>query len=125
MVIYTGDISVVQVALAQSPPHPFTALYGEDYWADYCLTLFKRKKKMNNVLKKWDIIRIIRLIGGVSIAVYAVISKDYIFLLLAGLFLIQAILNISCCGSSGCSTNNEKKQVYKEIIKPYKPQNKR
>lgn len=79
---------------------------------------------MNNALKNWDVIRIIRLVAGVGIGVYAISSKDYIFLLLAGMFLLQAILNISCCGSAGCATSNQQKQVYKDVIKPYKADNK-
>lgn len=75
---------------------------------------------MNNLLQNWDMARIIRLVAGVGIGIYAIVSKDYMFLLLAGLFLFQALLNISCCGASGCSTNDiaSQKQVYKEQIKP-------
>lgn len=81
---------------------------------------------MNNLLKNWDMARIIRLVAGVGIGIYAIVSKDYIFLLLAGLFLFQALLNISCCGASGCSTSDtaSQKQVYKEQIKPYNPNQK-
>lgn len=79
---------------------------------------------MNSVFKNWYITRIIRLVAGIGIGIYAITSKDYIFLLLAGIFLFQAILNISCCGAAGCSTENQQKQVYKDIIKPYKPRNK-
>ena len=81
---------------------------------------------MNNLLKNWDVARIIRLVAGVGIGIYAIVSKDYMFLLLAGLFLFQALLNISCCGAGGCSTSNtaSQKQIYKEQIKPYNPNQK-
>lgn len=77
---------------------------------------------MNKILKGWDAARIIRLIAGVGIAVYAITSKDYMFLWLAGLFLFQAVMNISCCGAGGCSTseNTKTKQVYENQIKEYK-----
>lgn len=77
---------------------------------------------MNSLLKGWDVARIIRLVAGIGIAVYAITSKDYMFLLLAGLFLFQAVLNISCCGAGGCTTNDKtnQKQVYKDQIKEYK-----
>ena len=77
---------------------------------------------MNKILKGWDAARIIRLIAGVGIAVYAITSKDYMFLWLAGLFLFQAVMNISCCGAGGCATNDnpKSKQVYEDQIKEYK-----
>ena len=66
--------------------------------------------------------RITRLVAGIASAVYAVTSKEYMFLLLAVFFLFQAVLNISCCGSGGCSSNGEQKpqQLYKNVIEPYK-----
>lgn len=76
---------------------------------------------MNNILKSWDATRIIRLVAGVGIAVYAITSKDYMFLWLTGLFLFQAVLNISCCGAGECSTNDSPKSQQVYDIKEYKP----
>ena len=77
---------------------------------------------MNRILKNWDLARIIRLFLGVLIAIYSISSKDYIFLALAGLLLSQAIMNISCCGSTGCYTDNKyKENIYGDQIKKYKP----
>jgi len=77
---------------------------------------------MSNLFKNWDMMRITRLVAGIASAVYAVTSKEYMFLLLAVFFLFQAVLNISCCGSGGCSSNGEQKpqQLYKNVIEPYK-----
>lgn len=78
--------------------------------------------KMNRILKSWDFVRIIRLLLGVLIAIYSISSKDYILLVLAGFLLFQAIMNISCCGSAGCYTNNKHKgNIYGDQIKKYKP----
>ncbi|MDR1706674.1 hypothetical protein [Dysgonomonas sp.] len=77
---------------------------------------------MNRILKNWDFVRIIRLLLGVLIAIYSISSKDYIFLVLAGFLLFQAIMNISCCGSAGCYTDNKHKEnIYGDQIKKYKP----
>lgn len=76
---------------------------------------------MNSKLKKWDLPRVLRLFAAVGFGAYAILSRDYFFFLFTGLFLIQAIFNISCCGASGCSTNNNQKQVYKDVIESYKP----
>ncbi len=78
---------------------------------------------MNNILKNWDAIRIVKLIAGVGFGIYAITSKEYLFLWLAGLFLLQSLFNISCCGKGGCSSSKTKqtKEVYKGIIKTYKP----
>lgn len=77
---------------------------------------------MNRILKNWDLARIIRLLLGMLIAIYSISSKDYIFLVLAGFLLFQAIINISCCGSAGCYTDTKyKKNIYGDQIKKYKP----
>lgn len=77
---------------------------------------------MNNYLKQWDASRIIRLVAGIGFAVYAFTEHEYLFLIIAGMFLLQAIFNISCCGA-GCSTTEKQKtkRVYEGEIKAYKP----
>jgi hypothetical protein len=75
---------------------------------------------MNRFLTNWGFIRIIRLLAGIGTAIYGVLANDYIFLWIAGLFLIQSLFNLSCCGYNGCSTapSSDVKQVYKDDIKP-------
>lgn len=80
---------------------------------------------MNSILKQWDFLRVIRLAAGVGLGIYAIVSKEYPFLFLSAFFLVQAILNISCCGSNGCSSRQNQGQLYKDIIKPYKPERKK
>ncbi|MBR8705419.1 hypothetical protein [Bacteroides pyogenes] len=77
---------------------------------------------MNNVLRQWNAARIIRLVAGIGLGVYAIASKEYPFLFLAIFFLAQAILNISCCASGACASDSSENQVYKDIIKPYDPE---
>jgi len=78
---------------------------------------------MNTLLKNWGFARIFRLVAGIIAGVYAITSGEYVFLFLAALLLFQAILNLSCCGT-GCSSSgkNAPNQVYKDVIKPYKPE---
>ena len=38
---------------------------------------------MIDFLRKWDIVRLIRLVAGVGFGIYAVVSKEYMFLFLA------------------------------------------
>ncbi len=78
---------------------------------------------MNVLFRNWHMVRIIQLIGGIAMGIYALNSRDYIFLILAIILLIQAIFNISCCGSGACSNNSNQKQVYKDEIIKYKPSN--
>ena len=82
---------------------------------------------MKESLRKWDFGRVFRLLAGLAAIIYALTSKEYVFLLLAALFLLQAIFNISCCcAGGGCSTTKQDhpKQAYKNTLKPYKPEKK-
>lgn len=84
--------------------------------------LILMSNRMKRILKKWDAARIIRLLLGVLIAIYSISTKDYMFLVLGGLLLFQAIMNISCCGSAGSYTDNKyKENIYGDQIKKYKP----
>ena len=80
---------------------------------------------MNNLLKDWNTLRIVRLLSAIALGVYAIAAHETLFLILAGFFLLQALLNISCCGAGECSADSgtTPKNVYKDQIKPYKPDN--
>lgn len=81
---------------------------------------------MNDLSKKWDFVRIVRLLTGLAFAIYAFTAAEYTFLFVAGYFLLQAILNISCCGVSGCSSqqSSSDKRVYDGVIQEYDPKKK-
>lgn len=64
---------------------------------------------MNNNLKNkllggWGIMRLFRLGLGLSAAYFAVSDRDWMLGTLAAILLVQAFLNISCCGPNGCET---------------------
>jgi hypothetical protein len=51
----------------------------------------------------WDFMRIIRLGLGIYIAIQAVETLSIISGVFAAFFLLQAITNTGCCGTSNCS----------------------
>jgi len=77
---------------------------------------------MKNYLKTWDFMRVIRLAIGIFIIVQSVITKDWLFVGAGVLFSLMPILNIGCCGASGCNTpvrksNGKNEEVnYEEIL---------
>ena len=82
---------------------------------------------MDSRFKNWGFARIVRLIGGIGIGIYAIYTFQYIYLMLAAVLLIQAAYNLSCCGASGCSSDSgtyKQNTLYKDQIKNYNPEKK-
>lgn len=76
---------------------------------------------MRKYFQNWDAARFFRLALALGLGVYGIVEKDYFMLPLVLWLLAMVIFNFSCCGSGGCaSTGKNDKQVYKDIIKPYK-----
>lgn len=71
----------------------------------------------------WNIPRIIRLVTGLGLATYSVISKNYMPLFIAAILILQAVFNLSCCVMGNCTTevDNSKQNIYKDQIKEYNP----
>lgn len=59
---------------------------------------------MKNYLRNWDFMRVLRLALGIFIIVQSVITKDWLFVGSGVLFSLMPIMNIGCCGASGCNT---------------------
>ena len=75
---------------------------------------------MNGLLRNWNFMRVFRLLAGLGFGYYAIAYKEYLFLFFAGFMLIQAVLNVSCCGLAGCSQPTKsdlQDEVYKGQIK--------
>lgn len=75
---------------------------------------------MKNYLKSWNFIRALRLALGIFIIVQGVEAKDWLFVALGGLFSLMPLLNIGCCGVSGCDVpvlnNNKSEDIsYEEV----------
>ena len=78
-------------------------------------------KWINRIFCGWNMPRIIRLVLGIALCIFGTTSKENIITLFGALLIFQGILNLSCCGTGGCSLSTDKRQVYKDLIKPYKP----
>ena len=79
---------------------------------------------MKTLVNNWNIVRIIRLALGVAAIAQGVTTNEYILTIAGVLILFMALLNIGCCGASGCSiqpkkneTNNAKEVIYEEVGK--------
>jgi len=59
---------------------------------------------MKEYLKNWDFMRVLRLALGIFIIGQGIVAKDWTFIALGGLFSLMPLLNVGCCGASGCNT---------------------
>ena len=49
---------------------------------------------MDSRFRNWGFARIVRLVGGIGIGIYAIYTSQYIYLMLAAVLLIQAAYNL-------------------------------
>jgi len=71
---------------------------------------------MKEYLKTWDYMRVLRLALGIFIIVQGISAKEWLFVALGGLFSLMPLLNIGCCGVSGCNTPVSKSDKKAEDI---------
>lgn len=65
---------------------------------------------MENLLKNWSVMRIVRLLAGVVIIWSSFTDRQPILGVLGAFLLLQAVLNTGC-GSAGCSVPNSRKSL--------------
>lgn len=76
---------------------------------------------MRNYLMNWNFMRVLRLALGIFIMVQGIMAKEWLLVGLGGLFSLMPLLNMGCCGVSGCNTpvpqNNKKIEdiTYEEV----------
>jgi len=58
---------------------------------------------MRNYLRNWNVTRFLRLIVGIFVVVQGIISREWMFVFLGGLFALMSLMNMGC-GTSGCQT---------------------
>ena len=56
------------------------------------------------ILRKWTFMRFLRLGMGVWLIVESITSHETAFMILGGLFLVQAVFNVGCMGGN-CAVN--------------------
>lgn len=76
---------------------------------------------MNELLRNWDILRLIRLLSGTGFAIYGFYSGDHFLATLGLLLAFMAVINWSCCQAGGCGTSQKTKPLYKDMVKTYDP----
>lgn len=65
--------------------------------------------KMTTILKNWDFMRILRLGMGLWVIYTSFTDHQPLFGLFGAFFVYQAVMNIGCCGSGGCSIPDNKR----------------
>ena len=58
--------------------------------------------------------RVLRLIIGVAVIIQSFIARDIIFAIAGFLVVGMAVLNIGCCGTTGCNTPKKYNEPIKE-----------
>ncbi|HVM87665.1 MAG TPA: hypothetical protein VMT76_05720 [Puia sp.] len=73
------------------------------------------------ILSDWHLVRIIRLVFGIIMAVNAITMRDAFSGILGAIFLFQAVTNTGCCGTSCAApmrsqnATEEKEIVFEEV----------
>ncbi|TDB67357.1 hypothetical protein [Arundinibacter roseus] len=81
---------------------------------------------MTTLLKNWDFIRVLRLAMALWIGYSAIIDQQPWLGVMAAFLGYQAIFNVGCCGTAGCSVPGrsikdntaETKEIDYEEVKP-------
>lgn len=76
---------------------------------------------MNELLRNWNILRLIRFLSGTGFTIYGIYSGDQILTTLGLLLAFMAVVNRSCCPAGECGTSQKTKPVYKDMVKTYDP----
>ena len=79
---------------------------------------------MKTLLSNWNVARIIRLLLGIGAIAQGATTNEYILIIAGVLIASMAMINVGCCGATGCNiqpkkggTNNTKEVIYEEVGK--------
>jgi hypothetical protein len=84
---------------------------------------FLKINMMETILSNWNFMRTLRLAVGVWGVYVSITDAQPLFGILGGMFMLQSLLNVGCCGSNGCKipqnknqpTTNIKETEYEEV----------
>ena len=75
-----------------------------------------------SILNGWNFMRVVRIALGILIIVQGFQANEWLLVALGALFFLMTLLNIGCCGTSGCyapvSRRSSKKMedtIYEEV----------
>lgn len=72
---------------------------------------------MNNLLKNWNFMRVLRAALGIYILVQGIQTGVWLYILLGGIFSLTALLNVGCCATGNCSISPPQKTNEAEDVK--------
>lgn len=73
---------------------------------------------MNTLLQNWGLFKIIRVALGIIILIQGILTGEIPSILIGLAFSVLALMNVGCCGPSGCSTGantGSKQQTQGEV----------
>lgn len=70
---------------------------------------------MKNYLRNWNFMRVLRLAMGIFVVVQGFLNKEWIFVILGGLFSLMPLLNVGCCAPRQNHKNEQDEIHYEEI----------
>lgn len=78
---------------------------------------------MEIIAKQWNLMRVLRLLVGIWAIYSSITDGQPLFGILGGMFILQALLNVGCCGGNNCKipqnqnqrTTNIKETDYEEV----------
>ena len=77
---------------------------------------FLKINMMEAILSNWNLMRSLRLAVGVWGVYVSITDAQPLFGILGGMFILQSLLNVGCCGSNGCKIPQNKNQPTTNII---------
>jgi hypothetical protein len=66
---------------------------------------------LSSLKQRWDFVRILRLVIGVTVIGQAFIMQEWLLGIGGGMLTTMAVLNIGCCGTQGCAVTPKKDAV--------------
>ena len=70
---------------------------------------------LGTLKQRWDFVRILRLVIGVTIIGQAFIMHEWLLGVGGGMLTSMAVLNIGCCGTQGCGVSPRKESVRQSL----------